>query len=416
MQSGPKPPGLQDINFSDVVRDLWHFCSVDFGDRYIYVGYNALFSLPGGESKADNNTHKPDGVRIWTSLLICDDGTVISVFQRPLRPEAHEVARRNVLNVFGHVSSLHDKEDAQTALMKVSVRSHEHSETSGNGFSETEGASLLFYYLFDDWWSTYMLIARKVHPYRDTLETLRQSMFEAANLELIKQVHNVGRQLTVLKLMYQSYELIVSRLLYRQRSPRQSDFGTLATVDQGRYHSVAGGDHASSTPATHLQMPQSEPMYSDEGSGSSVKLSLSAVVRFERLLDRIKLYALTEIEECLKEKESLVFMNFNLVTLKESQAVERLTRTTILLAKATILFLPVSLMTAYFSIQLPNSHYSLNSLKTYWLCFMVVAILSIGFLFMFGITTHTVEGKTIYRSFTRMVLDFFSFRRKRKTH
>ena len=110
------------------------------------------------------------------------------------------------------------------------------------------------------------------------------------------------------------------------------------------------------------------------------------------------------------------FQNFNLVTLKESQAVERLTRTTILLAKATILFLPASLMTAYFSIQFPDPHYSLNSPKTYWLCFLVVAILSIGFLFIFGITTHTVEGKTIYRSITRMVLDFFRIRSKRKKH
>lgn len=92
---------------------------------------------------------------------------------------------------------------------------------------------------------------------------------------------------------------------------------------------------------------------------------------------------------------------------------ERLTRTTILLAKATILFLPVSLMTAYFSIQLPEVS-KVYSLKTYWLCFLVVTILSIGFLFIFGITTHTVEGKTIYKSITRMVLDFFGIRSKRK--
>ncbi|KIV85904.1 hypothetical protein PV11_01556 [Exophiala sideris] len=413
-QSNPKPSGLQGISFSDVVDDLWHFCSVDFGPKYIYVGYNALFSLSGGERK-DDNTNKPDGVRIWTSLLIFDDGTVLSVFQKPITPEAHKVSRRNVLNVFQHLSTLYAQDDALGALMKVSVRWKEQSETSEKGHPESEAASLLFYYLFDDWWSTYMLIARREHPYRHTLETLRESMFEAANLELIKKVHDVGRQLTVLKLMYQSYELIVSRLLYRQQSARHSDLGSLAPMDQGRSHNVAGSDHESSTPATHLQRAQSELMYSDYGSGPRVKLSLSAVVRFERLLDRIKLYALTEIEECLKEKESLVFMNFNLVTLKESQAVERLTRTTILLAKATIIFLPVSLMTAYFSIQLPG-HNSLNSIKTYWLCFLVVALLSIGFLFIFGITTHTVEGKTIYKSITRMVLDFFRFRSKRKKH
>lgn len=67
-------------------------------------------------------------------------------------------------------------------------------------------------------------------------------------------------------------------------------------------------------------------------------------------------------------------------------------------------------MTGYFSIQLPEIAAS-YSLKTYWLCFLVVAILSMMFLLVFGLTTHTVEGKTIYRSITRMILD----KGKRKT-
>lgn len=94
---------------------------------------------------------------------------------------------------------------------------------------------------------------------------------------------------------------------------------------------------------------------------------------------------------------------------------ERLTRTTILLAKATILFLPVSLMTGYFSIQLKEIEEK-YSLKTYWLCFLVVTVLSIVFLLFFGLTTHTVEGKTIYRSITRsigrMILDKGKAKRK----
>lgn len=39
-----------------------------------------------------------------------------------------------------------------------------------------------------------------------------------------------------------------------------------------------------------------------------VSLSSAATVRFERLRDRINLYALSEIQECLDEKESLVFL------------------------------------------------------------------------------------------------------------
>lgn len=39
-----------------------------------------------------------------------------------------------------------------------------------------------------------------------------------------------------------------------------------------------------------------------------VSLSPAAVVRFERLRDRIQLYALSEIQDCLDDKESLVFL------------------------------------------------------------------------------------------------------------
>ena len=39
-----------------------------------------------------------------------------------------------------------------------------------------------------------------------------------------------------------------------------------------------------------------------------VALASTATVRFARLKDRINLYALSEIQECLDEKESLVFL------------------------------------------------------------------------------------------------------------
>lgn len=43
-----KPSRAQQMpNFKDVVADLWHFCSVDWGERYLYIGFNALFTIPG---------------------------------------------------------------------------------------------------------------------------------------------------------------------------------------------------------------------------------------------------------------------------------------------------------------------------------------------------------------------------------
>lgn len=39
-----------------------------------------------------------------------------------------------------------------------------------------------------------------------------------------------------------------------------------------------------------------------------VMMASTAVARFERLVDRINLYCLSEIDACLTEKESLTFM------------------------------------------------------------------------------------------------------------
>lgn len=88
--------------------------------------------------------------------------------------------------------------------------------------------------------------------------------------------------------------------------------------------------------------------------------------------------------------------------MKESQAVERLTRTTILLAKVTILFMPVSIMTAYFSTQLSDI-VNKYTMKTYWICFAVIMALSFIFLALFGLISGTLEGRPIYRTFTQTV-------------
>lgn len=103
--------------------------------------------------------------------------------------------------------------------------------------------------------------------------------------------------------------------------------------------------------------------------------------------------------------------NFNLVSLKESQAVEKLTRVTVLLAKVTILFLPISLTTAYFSMQFKQID-DLYSLKTYWLAFLVVGLLTIILLFAFGVLSDRYEGKIVFMSLTKIFLG--RRRRKRK--
>lgn len=83
-----------------------------------------------------------------------------------------------------------------------------------------------------------------------------------------------------------------------------------------------------------------------------------------------------------------MLQNFQLIAIKESRDVERLTRVSLLITKATILFLPVSLMTAYFSTDLATAQYSVS---TYWITFTVVFVLSFFVLVGFGVLSGTME-------------------------
>ena len=119
-------------------------------------------------------------------------------------------------------------------------------------------------------------------------------MFERAQLTRIEQLHQTGRQLAVLKRMYRSYALIIERILSRQRTPLDSNSngmggGSDSEVESNRPGSASQGSAKENT--TFL-----------------APLTSKAVVKFERLKDRINLYALSEIQECLDEKDSLVFL------------------------------------------------------------------------------------------------------------
>ena len=92
--------------------------------------------------------------------------------------------------------------------------------------------------------------------------------------------------------------------------------------------------------------------------------------------------------------------NFNLITTRQSEAVEKLTRITILLAKVTILFMPVSLMTGYFSVNIQELE-DVYTARTYWVCFAVIMALSFAFLFAFGAISQTLEGAMVYSSITQ---------------
>lgn len=235
---------------------------------------------------------------------------------------------------------------------------------------------LLFYYLFDDWENIYSYIARG-RGYAEEIDKLRECMLQKAELEHVDRLHHIGRKLGVLKRLYQSYDSIIEQVLKKQEA-------TLASLKNSQ-----------TFPSGIQSMEQSVGQLADTAL-MGAPLSSAARVRFETLRGRIRLYALNEVEECLLQKESLTMVNFNLIAIKESYSVERLTRITLLLAKVTMLFMPVSLMTGYFSSQLTDAEFTV---KSYWTWFAVVLSTSIFSLIIFDLLSASEEGKMDLKSY-----------------
>ena len=94
----------------------------------------------------------------------------------------------------------------------------------------------------------------------------------------------------MLKRMYHSYALIIDRILERQKPLYSSS------------------EEPSSVSGSHGEPMILEGQVTSQVQSFGAPLSSPASVRFERLRDRINLYALSEIQECLDEKDSLVFL------------------------------------------------------------------------------------------------------------
>lgn len=163
-------------------------------------------------------------------------------------------------------------------------------------------------------------------------------------MQLIPKLHNLGRKIRQMEHLYEGYRNLILRLLESRASDRS-------------------------------------PNAANPGIG--VILAPSAYQRFERLGDRIKLLILSELQEFLSEKDALVSMYFNITAQKDSESTARLTRAATLLAKLSVLFLPVSLMTSYFSIQIADLE-GVYTTQDYWYSFAAIMSISFACLFFFS--------------------------------
>ena len=266
-------------------------------------------------------------------------------------------------------------------LLPIRARLGETAEETANRQKDTPG--LLFYYLFENWHNSYTLINRKESRYGVELNGLRSSMLASPTLAHIDRLDAIGKELGVLKRHYESYNRIIDRLL-------ESQPASAASIQNMRLSRYPSANDASNRSQTSLSTIRPIPTGPQVGNQSTLGVSLptSAQVHFKRLRNSIGLYTLSEVEEYLKQKDNLVSMNFQLIAIKESLDVEKLTRITLLLTKFTILFLPISFLTGYFSVPLTNMAYSV---REYWISFAVTLFLSWMALFVFGVVSGSVQ-------------------------
>ena len=135
-------------------------------------------------------SNKPQGRRLWTWLIHCDDGeacpflqktllslgigTIISIHENPF-PNQEKIydesqqrliinMRRNLFTVFKQLSKVNDSWRMENPIMSLPVRSGLQN-IDGIEIDTSDSPSLLFYYLFDDWYSSYSLVAKQEHQY-----------------------------------------------------------------------------------------------------------------------------------------------------------------------------------------------------------------------------------------------------------
>jgi hypothetical protein len=259
---------------ADVFEAVWHFGSVDFGHRYICLGWNALFFLPHTPKSLYGS--KPNAMRVWSTVLLCDDGTVISIFERPptASPQMLLRARKNQINIFKNLSNVN--EDHRDVLLQTAIRTTQAQHKPGSQCDVFETASLLFYYLFDDWINLFSQVSGSEDSYRHQLELLRHETIKSPESQQIDRVHQLGRQLSSLRSICKSYQSLIEQLLRSQRS--------------------IGQPASRSMLAFNASSPDSD----------VIRLPLSSTAKFARLQNRIELCAMTELDDCLSEKESLV--------------------------------------------------------------------------------------------------------------
>ena len=86
--------------------------------------------------------------------------------------------RRNLANIFEQLSKVNECRKQANPINALSIRSGL-PNTKANESGISEAPSLLFHYLFDDWYASYSLVAKQEHQYGKQLGNLVSRLFHA---------------------------------------------------------------------------------------------------------------------------------------------------------------------------------------------------------------------------------------------
>ena len=147
----------------------------------ICIGYNTLHIVSSNEHSGSPHQDMPHGKRIWTWLLLGEDKTIVTITEDPFAAghgvltlrehRALGTIRRNLIHVVRQCSKAYVTPDDMAATqLPIRRRLGDSEEETVHRSSDVPG--LLFYYLFDDSFGTYSLIARRQNRYAAELNRI----------------------------------------------------------------------------------------------------------------------------------------------------------------------------------------------------------------------------------------------------
>lgn len=380
-----EPFDPEDLKMYGLLQKTYNYTTIDHGKDFICIGANWLHERPSMGTEHDQEIDEGSAELVppkhWAWYILTSDCTVISIHEAPnysspkgddaellRRTEELSNMRKNTHDLLSQLSKIGIEKYKYRVASQKGVRSDLTNTTSRHATSRArttvmessqavEASANLFYYLFEDYTApTSFLSNSSVTLGRLTDEVLhitdrRNKDKDTSNI--IKTLYARSRDLRQLKHLFESYEKLIKGIM------------DLPVDAHDREENMAGS-------VSNLLAPS-----------RAVRLSQKAVDRFGRLNDRLRLLMLDTIDEYLVEKSSLSDTYFNLLAQKDSQATAKLNRSASLLAKLSVFFLPISFMTSYFSIQIPDLINGYTG-TTYWVTFAVIATLSFLSLFFFS--------------------------------